>query len=104
MKINPYADHISCPIPKAAQSPAGEPAISESKGSFDTVTVGSKTAAPSPSFSDLLTSRISMEVRHTASAHKLNALSRQVADGTYPIDPEAIAAAITMTSPMKEYH
>lgn len=98
MKINPYADYISCPLKKAATpSQSGGPAISGNGGNFDTVTVGSKTSSPKTSFSDLLTARISMEVRHTASADKLSTLSRQVAEGTYSIDPEAMAAAITMT-------
>lgn len=98
MKINPYADYISCPSIKAA--PTGQPpkAAASGNGEFDTITVGSNASSDTGSFSDLLTARLSMEVRHTTPAHKLETLSKQVSGGTYPIDIDAMAAAIAMTN------
>lgn len=101
MKINPYADYISCPPVKAAST--GQPAktaASGKGGEFDTILVGSKASAGTGSFKDLLATRLSMEVRHTTPADKLELLSRQVSGGSYRMNPDAIAAAITMSNPL----
>lgn len=97
MNIKPYASHVSCP-PKDLYSPAplkGTKAAAAS-GNFDSISVGNRTLPEEHTFRELLTSRISMEVRHTAPQEKLDTLSSQISQGTYPIDVDAIADAITL--------
>lgn len=97
MKINPYTEHVSCPSRSAASpSQSGGPAAPKAGKSHDTITVGAQTPPRETTFRDLLASRISMEVRHTASPEKLDLLSRQIADGTYQTDADQIAEAIML--------
>lgn len=95
MKINPYTDRVSCPLRAASASQPGTTGMPEA-GSYDTITVGAKTPSTESTFFDLLASRLSMEVRHTAPPEKLDRLSRQVAEGSYQPDEDRIADSIML--------
>lgn len=98
MKINPYADHVSCPSKDLySHSPSKGTVSPANQGNFDSITVGSQTQPYEPTFHELLTTKISIEVRHTSSREKLETLSSQIAQGNYQIDVDAIANAITLT-------
>lgn len=96
MKINPYTDHVSCPLRAAASALPPGAQEAPKTGKYDTVTVGTKTPPPESTFFELLTSRISMEVRRTAPPEKLELLTQQVADGSYQPDADRIADAILL--------
>lgn len=97
MNINPYANHVSS-SPKDLYPPApakGTKAVADS-ANFDSISVGNRALPDEHTFRELLTAKISMEVRHTAPQEKLDALSAQISQGTYSIDIDAIADAITL--------
>lgn len=65
---------------------------------YDAVTINTSPQKEESRFAGQLAKAISEQVRKPASPQRLEQLSQQIADDTYPVSPQEIAARILMTN------